>query len=433
MQSSHETRRGRSGSRQPRRTASEDSSAGIAVSRLDSGLTVISELVPDARSVSIGFWFDVGSRDETPETNGIAHFIEHAVFKGTRRRKTHHIARYLESVGGYVNAFTGKYTTCFYARVLDRHLGRAVDLLSDLVLRPLFDEKEIAKERQVVAEEMRSIEDDPEDIINDEFEHLLFGNHPLGRPIIGRAENLRNFDGAALSSFVRSEYTSGNLVVAAAGNVEHDRLADLCGRTLETLPRGGRRKRRGPRRKAPRQIELHKPAQQTHLIMGCRTPGLRRSDSDTLMILNTLLGEGMGSRLFQRVRERHGYTYNIYSFINPYEDVGTFGVYTSAENGSIERCGDLIRRELDELATHPISPRELARTREQLIGGLILGLESMNARMSRLGKDFLLYGRVLKLEDSISRLNSVTAEDILRVAGYACDHGNYTSVLIKPA
>ncbi|MDH7515312.1 MAG: pitrilysin family protein [Bacteroidota bacterium] len=406
--------------------------AGTRTTVLPSGVTIVSERIASVRSVSLGFWFDVGSRDEPPEYNGIAHFIEHAVFKGTEKRKTHHIARYLETVGGYVNAFTAKDATCFYARVLDRHLPRAMDLLSDLILHPAFAERELEKERRVVEEEIRSIGDDPEDYIHDEFELLLFGQHPLARTVIGPYENLPAFTAEALRSFIRREYTTGNLVVAAAGNLEHERLVDLCSAALDTLPRGERRVRTRPGTHAPRNRTLARPVQQTHLLMGTRVPGLRSRTCDALVLLNTLLGEGMGSRLFQRVREQHGYTYNIFSFLTQYEDVGVFGVYMSADNGRVDRCRDIIRRELDDLSTRPVSRRELARTREQVIGGILLGLESMNARMSRLGKDMLVFGRVLEVDEVIARLEAVTAEDILHAAETACDHASYSSVTIVP-
>lgn len=399
---------------------------------LPNGVPVVSESVASVRSVALGFWINVGSRDEAPDEGGISHFIEHAVFKGTERRRTHHIAHYLESVGGYVNAFTGKDATCYYARVLDRHVPRAVDLLADLVIHPTFPEREIVKEKQVIAEEMRSIEDDPEDIINDFFEEQLFGRHPLGRPVIGTAESVNGLERETLRAFIHREYTAANLVIAAAGNVDHELLVALCEEALADLPAGTPRRRRPPSRRAPSHHSSVKSVQQAHYIAGLRVPGLRHSDSHALTMLNTLLGEGMGSRLFQRVRERHGVAYAVYSFLTLYEDAGVFGVYTSAEASAIDRCRDILRRELDLIATRPISPRELTRTREQAIGGMLIGLESMSTRMSRLGKDLLVYRRAIDIADVTRRLSAVTPDDILAVARYACDHGNYHSTMILP-
>ncbi|MBL0173704.1 MAG: insulinase family protein [Ignavibacteria bacterium] len=399
---------------------------------LPSGLTVLSERVASVRSVALGCWLNVGSRDEAPSQNGISHFIEHAVFKGTRKRKTHQIAQYLDAVGGYVNAFTGKDTTCYYARILDSHVGRAVELLSDLILAPAFSEKEIRKEKMVIAEEMRSIEDDPEDIINDHFEALLFGAHPLGQPVIGTLAAVEALDRDALVRAVAERHTARNLVVSASGNVEHERLVGLCARAFADLPAGVPPHRVRPAARPPRHTRLSRSMQQTHAIFGRRVPGARHADSDALLLLNALLGDGMASRLFQRVRERHGYAYNIYSFATLYEDAGVFGVYLCADQSTVEKSVDLIRRELDDLRVAPVSARELRRTKEQVIGSTMLGLESMSTRMSRLAKDHLYYGRVTPVEEIVRRIENVSAADIQRVAVHACAHERYSSVTIDP-
>lgn len=398
-----------------------------------SGVRIVSESIPSMQSLSIGFWLNVGSRDEASAENGISHLIEHAVFKGTTRRKTHHIAQYLEAVGGYVNAFTGKDATCFYARVRDSHLERAVSLLADLVRNPAFAAREVEKEKDVILEEMRSIEDDPEDIINDYFERQLFGRHSLGRPVIGTRDTVGALSAAALHRFVREHYTAENLVVAASGSVQHERLVRLCDRALEGISAGGPRRRQRPRPHRPTTQTVTQPVQQAHVVMGTVVPGLRDNDTFALSMLNAILGDGMSSRLFQRVRERHAYAYNIYSFLSQFEDVGVFGVYVGAETAKIRRCLSAIEEELARLAASPVSARELSRAREQVIGTMLLGLESMSTRMTRIGKDELMFGRAIPLDDILRSLNAVGAEDVRRVACRACDAASYTTTTILPS
>jgi predicted Zn-dependent peptidase len=410
-----------------------DHGAEYRKSVLENGVVIVSERIASVRSVAVGFWIDVGSRDEDPALNGISHFIEHTVFKGTRHRRTHQIAQYIEAVGGYVNAFTGKDATCYYVRVRDQHLERAINLLADIVQYPLFEDREIAKEKQVIIEEMHSIEDDAEDIINDYFEKTLFGNHPLGQPVIGCESTVSALTGASLHDFVRTHYTAGNLVVAASGNVDHHALVRLCERTLRQLPAGSARKRTKPRPRAVRHQTLERQVQQTHLVMGRMVSGLRHPDSYALSLLNALLGDGMSSRLFQRIRERHGYAYTVYSFLTLYEDTGIFGVYIGAENGNVERSKDIMLRELDDLRRNPVSRRELNRAREQVIGGMLLGLESMSTRMTRIGKDELVFGRELSVDSVIRNLMAVTPESLCALAASACDEGAFFSTTIVPA
>jgi predicted Zn-dependent peptidase len=399
---------------------------------LPSGVRVVSERVPSARSLAIGFWIDTGSRDETPEQNGICHLIEHAVFKGTRRRKTHHIAQYIEGVGGYLNAFTGKDATCYYARVRDNHLARAVTLLADLVRHPAFPEREVLKEQEVILEEMRSIEDDPEDVINDHLERQLFGAHPLGQPVIGTPRTVSGLSADDLHRFVRERYTATNLVVAASGHVEHDHLVRLCERALDGIPAGTPQRRRRPHPRKPSALTLERPVQQTHLVLGSVVAGLRSDGSYALAVLNAVAGDGMSSRLFQRIRERHAYAYNVYSFLAQYEDAGVFGVYAGAEDGKMRKCIAVIEEELDQLCAKAVSARELSRAREQVIGTLLLGLESMSTRMTRLGKDELLFGRQIPLDDIIADISAVTAEDVRAAAARACASGALSRTLIVP-
>jgi predicted Zn-dependent peptidase len=392
--------------------ASSDAGTLLRKSVLSNGLRLITEHVPSARSLALGVWIDAGSRDELPEENGISHFIEHCVFKGTKRRRTHHIAQYLESVGGYLNAFTTKDHTCYYARVLGPHVGRAVHLLADILQHSTFPEREVEKEKQVIIEEMRGAEDDPEDLLHDQFEQQIFGRHPLGQPIIGHEPQVLSFDRGKLHDFVRRHYVAENMVIAAAGAVDHDALRDLCEREFAGVPHGTAALRRRPRPLRPQHTIVRRPVQQAHLVMGTLAPGYHDERRHALALLNTVLGEGMSSRLFQRVRERHGYAYNIYSFLSMFNDVSTIGIYAAVEPGRVDRAQALVIRELETLAHELVPTREMNRAKEQIIGTMLLGLESMTNRMSRLGRDELVYGRDVPVEDIVATLRAVDAEAV---------------------
>lgn len=401
-------------------------------SRLSSGLRVITEHVPSAHSLALGVLIDTGSRDEAPGENGISHFIEHCVFKGTKRRRTHHIAQYLESVGGYLNAYTTKDNTCYYARVLEPHIGRAVHLLADIILHSTFPEREVEKEKQVIIEEMHGAEDDPEDLAHEQFEQQLFGKHPLGQPIIGLEKEVLSFNRDTLHAFVRQHYVAENMVVTAAGAVDHDILLALCEKEFSGIPRGPVARRRRPRTLPPKHTRAERPIQQAHLVLGTTAPGYHDEKRHALAVLNAVLGEGMSSRLFQRVRERHGYAYNIYSFLSMYNDVSTFGVYAAIEPGRIDRARDVILRELRAMLLQPVPQRELNRAKEQMIGSMMLGLESMSNRMSRLGRDELVFGRDIPVTDMIARLRTVTAEDVQQLASELFSENTLSSRTLLP-
>ncbi|MBR9976650.1 MAG: insulinase family protein [Bacteroidetes bacterium] len=410
------------------------SSEGTAIRKttLSSGLRVLTERITSAHSLALGVWIDTGSRDERPEENGISHFIEHCVFKGTKRRRTHHIAQYLESVGGYLNAFTSKDNTCYYARVLRPHLGRAVHLLADIVLHSTFPEKEVEKEKQVILEEMRGTEDDPEELLHEQFELQMFGRHPLGQPIIGQEPQVRMFTSEHLHRFVHQHYVGGNMVVAAAGAVDHERLVAECEKEFATLPRGAQTRRRKPGTPPSRHHVIHRPFQQAHIIIGCAAEGYRGPRRHQLAVLNTLLGEGMSSRLFQRIRERYGYAYNIYSFLSMFTDVSVFGVYAAVDADRVTRATEVLYHELDELTRTPVSVRELNRAKQQLTGTLMLGLESMTNRMTRIGRDELLYGQDVPVDELIQHIQSVTPDEIRNLATDLFRPGRLSSRTLLP-
>jgi predicted Zn-dependent peptidase len=403
---------------------------------LDNGIRVVSESIPHVRSVSIGVWADVGSRDESRSENGISHFIEHMVFKGTKKRSVRDIAQSLESLGGYLNAFTTKEQTCFYARVLDSNVAEAMDVLSDIVTHATFKQKELEKEKLVVIEELKNAEDDPEDIIHDYFEKALFPEHALGFPIIGTEKNLRGFSREDLFSHVKAHYQPSRIVVAAAGNVDHDRLVKLASKDFDQATRRSSQRLRpqGPTHVTrPLKKEYPRPINQAHICMGTVGYSIHHKDRFPLMVLNALLGEGMSSRLYQTIREKHGFAYSVYSFVNLLSDTGLFGAYIGTDKKNIVNSISLVHKELRRLKKTPVSKAELGRTQAQIKGTMMLGLESMSSRMMRLGSSELYYRRSITLDSVLKKVDAVTPEEIQKVAVDLFDLNRFSTVIIRPS
>ncbi len=400
---------------------------------LPNGIRVVSERIPSVRSVAVGAWLAAGSRDEAAEDNGISHFIEHMVFKGTRRRRTHHIAQRMEAVGGYLNAFTSKEYTCYYARALDEHLERALDVVLDLVVSPTLPEKEVEKEKEVIVEEMKMYEDAPEDLIFDKYEEVLYPHHALGRPVLGVPETVRSFTRERLRDYIDTHYAPNRLVVAVAGNVDHDAVVRMVERLTAELDRTPKPIHREPANgyDAVERFE-RRPIQQAHLVMGTRAPGLSDPRRTVVNMLNTVLGGGMSSRLSQNIREKYGYCYNIYSFANMLSDTGDFGVYMGTDASKVERSQRLIGRELEKLVQKPVSPRALAQAKNQLKGSLMLGLESMSNRMMRLGRIELAFGRYFTLDEIIASIDEVAADDLQALAAELFAPDRLSTVAILP-
>lgn len=402
---------------------------------LPNGIRVVSEQVSHVRSIAVGAWVDVGSRDEDESNNGISHFLEHMVFKGTRRYSANQVARSLEAVGGYLNAFTTKEHTCFYARILDDQLPRAMDIVSDLIQHPTLDVKEMEKEKTVVLEELKNIEDDPDDLIHEYFDRNIYRRHPLGFPIIGRAETIRRFNKASLYRYIRNFYTPERIVVVAVGNLRHDDLVGLVEKHFRGV--GGRPA--SPQRIAsPRtmkaSVELfHKPINQAHVCYGTLSYGVRSASRYPLLVLNTILGEGMSSRLFQNIREKYGFAYSVYSFLSLLSDTGNFGVYIGTDPTKVDKSIDLIRREIDKLRSGAISAPEIRRAKAQLKGNTMLGMESMSNRMMRLGSGELYFQESVSLDQVMRKIDAVTADDIAAVAARLLNHENFSTVVISPS
>jgi predicted Zn-dependent peptidase len=403
---------------------------------LENGVRVVTEEIPSVRSVTVGIWVETGSREETEETNGISHFIEHMVFKGTTRRSVREIARSIESVGGYLNAFTGKEHTCFYARVLDEHTGLALDVVSDLVQHATFPEKELEKEKGVVIEELKNAEDDPDDIIHDYFDKAVFGNHPLGFPVIGTEKNLRSFTRNDLVSYLHAHYIPSRIVVAAAGNVKHDVLVELSRRLI--APGSKKSDHHAPARRRPRpnhggRRQFNKPIQQAHVCLGTQAYSIRSKFRYPLKVLNTLLGDGMSSRLFQNIREKYGFAYSVYSYVNMLSDAGVFGAYIGTDKTHIDASIELIHGELDKLKRKPVPKAEIARTKAQLKGSMMLSLESIPNRMMRLGTSELYFGELKPLDSIIQQIDAVTQDEVTEVANDLFNESRMTTVVFEPA
>ena len=402
-------------------------------STLDNGVRVVSEAVAGARSVAVGVWIDCGSRQEPEHLAGICHFVEHMVFKGTKRRRMHQIASRMEAVGGYLNAFTSKEHTCFHARALDTHLDRAVETTCDLAANPVFPEREIANERQVVLEEMKMYEDAPEEFVFDRFESAVYGDHPIGRPVIGYPRTVGRLNRANLTDYVSETFTADRIVVAAAGRLKHATFERAVSNELSSLHAGKSvEPAQAPAGYEPGTVVVDKPIQQAHVILGRPGIGIHSPDRAAVGLLNTILGAGMSSRLVQNIRERHGFCYNIYSFANAYSDCGDLGVYMGVDASKVDRAQRLVFRELKRMANEPVSARTLKRAKQQAKGAMVFGLERMNNRMMRVARQELYFGRFVTLDQALQELEAVTVNDIQEAARTYLLPDTFSRILLLP-
>ena len=384
------------------------------LTELDSGMRVVTEAMPSVRSVALGFWIRTGSRAETPEQAGISHFLEHLLFKGTDRFTSTEIDELFDGMGAEINAGTGKETTSVYARLLDRHLERAFDVMADMVLRPSYPD--IDSERQVVIEEIAMYEDEPSDKVHDVLARAVFGDHPLGRPIIGTAEVIASMPVPEVAAYHDQRYVGSNLVVAAAGSVDHDRLVELVGDACKTLPGEPNGFAAAPDPEEPRVCFHRKETEQYHLCIGGR--GLPRGDERryALRVLDSILGGSTSSRLFQEVREKRGLAYSVYSYPSQYVDAGQVAVYVGTRPENVPQAIEVVASELRRIQEEPVSGQELERAKENLKGRTVLGMESPLARMNRLGSSLLMGVPLLSLDETVARIDAVTAEEVGELA-----------------
>ncbi len=390
---------------------------------LPGGLRVITESMPGVHSATFGVWVGVGSRDETPQLAGASHFLEHLLFKGTKRRSALEIAAVMDAVGGEMNAFTAKESTCFYAHVLDSDLPLAVDVVCDVVTNAVITSADVENERGVILEEIAMRDDDPSDAVHDLFGETLFGSHPLGRAVIGSVPSIESLQRTQIAGYYHRRYRPSSMVVSAAGNVDHGTVVRLVRKAFEAQlrdggtpapPRTGTPPR--PNDPARRVGVIDRGTEQAHITMGGF--GLDRCDERryAMGVLNNALGGGMSSRLFQEVRERRGLAYSVYSYSTQFAGAGTFGVYAGCQPKRVREVLAILREELGKVAEHGLTDEEVTRGKGQLRGGLVLGLEDTGSRMSRIGKSELTYGDHITVSDLLGRIDAVTPEQIRELA-----------------
>ncbi len=384
---------------------------------LPNGLTILTEEMQHIRSVSIGIWVKTGSRHEDADANGISHFVEHMVFKGTESRSAEDIARQIDSIGGNMDAFTAKECVCFNVKVLDEHLPIALDVLSDLVLHPIFDINDIARERGVIMEEIKMDEDSPDYLVHEIFTQNFWKDHPLGKPILGTKETVRRFERPLVFESHGKRFTPGNLIVSAAGNINHDHFVELVAKKFQHLKTGKNGFHEAPPQISSRIVMRSKKSlEQVQICVGVPGYSIAHDRRYPSYILNTLLGGGMSSRLFQNIRERQGLAYAIYSELNPYRDTGCLSVYAGTSLESATKVVEFIVQEFRNLKTEMVPPEELRRAKDQLKGSLMLSLESSTARMSNLARQEMYFDRFFGLDEIIERIEEVTAEDLIAMS-----------------
>jgi predicted Zn-dependent peptidase len=389
---------------------------GHRLTQLESGVRVVTEAMPSVRSIALGFWVGVGSRNETPEQAGISHFLEHLLFKGTKRFSSVEIDQIFDGMGAEANAGTGKETTSVYSRFLDQHLERAFDVLADMVLRPAYPD--IDSERQVVIEEIAMYEDEPSDKVHDVLSAAIFGDHPLGRPIIGSADVVSSVPVPEIAAYHDSRYTGANLVVAAAGNLDHDRVLELVAAACSDASNGGNEGAAAPAPSvaSPRASFHEKVTEQYHLCLGA--PGIARMDDRrfALRVLDTIFGGSSSSRLFQEVREKRGLAYSVYSYASHYVDTGQIGVYVGTRPDNVREAMQVIGEELNRLVEEPVSDEELTRAKENVKGRMVLSFESTLTHMNRLGGSVLMGVPLLTLDEMLAEIDAVTLDDVSGLA-----------------
>jgi len=399
---------------------------------LSNGVRVLMEEIPHVRSASVGFWVDTGSKNETPENNGISHFIEHMLFKGTHTRSALEIARTLEDKGGALNAFTDKEQTCFYARVLDTEVALAIDLLADMVLHPALDPSELKRERQVVLEEIKMYEDTPDELVQDLFNLVFFKDHPLGMPIAGTRTTMRGVSRQDVLDYLDRFYTPDRIVVAIAGRFDTNAVLDQLERTIGRLERPATRLIEVPPVPQSAIKVKYKDIEQAHVCLGTEGVAISSPDRYVVTILDAVLGGGMSSRLFQEVREKRGMAYSISSYEIMYEHAGVFGVYAGCSPKYLEEVIKLSLEELDKAKGGDITEDELQRTKDQLKGGMLLSLETPRNRMSRMARNELSFGRLITPEEILEEIDRVTVADLTRVARQVFDTKTLTATVVGP-
>jgi len=392
------------------------SNAPIVRDVLDNGLRILTERMTQVRSISIGVWLTRGSRHETAERGGIAHFVEHMLFKGTGTRSAEDIAQQIDSIGGQLDAFTAKEYASYYIKVLDEHLPLAIDILSDIVRNPAFAPDDIEREKKVVLEEIKMVEDTPDDLVHELFTQGFWENHALGRPILGTRETVEALNADLLRTYFAQAYTSRNLIVSAVGNLEHAHVRDLVAEKFGSLPPAEEMAPDEAPQVVPRVLVRNKELEQSHLCLGVSSYPQNHDDRYSSYVLNTLLGGSMSSRLFQNVREKRGLAYAVFSGLSAYRDAGNFTVYAGCSNEAVSEVIDLVVEELRTVRQTPVPDAELQRAKDHLKGSLMLSLENTASRMSHIARQEIYFDRQFGLDETLQGIERVTTADVQRVA-----------------
>lgn len=400
---------------------------------LDNGIRVVSESMPYLKSASIGIWVDVGSRNETPRENGISHFIEHMCFKGTEKRNAKEIAQSLEILGGSLNAFTSRENTCYYCRVIDENFDMGFDVLSDLVTNSLFEPNELEREKEVICEEIKDVFDSPAELVHDYFAAELWNSHPLGLTIMGEAEGIRKLVREDLIDYIRRNYSTDRVVVAAAGAIDHDHLVALTREKLKVSQPNGPEVIAAPVYEKGKRIVHNRDLNQTHICLGFPSISFDDKNKYSMLILNALLGSGMGSRLFQSVREERGLVYTIYSYQDFYKDTGLFGIYLGTDTSKAKEALNVILAELAQVKTNSVTELEVANTKSQLKGNLLLSLEGSFNRMNRLARHELFANQFVSLEQTAAEIDAVQLDDVRAMAQRVFEERLLTMVALGSA
>jgi predicted Zn-dependent peptidase len=401
---------------------------------LPDGLRIISESIPTVRSISIGLWVDIGSRDEPEGLDGVSHFIEHMVFKGTTSRSPLDIVSYIESVGGVINAFTSRENTCFLAKIIDDQLPRAVEILADLVFNARFDQSDIDKEKKIVIDEIKEVMDTPSDLVHDFFAQSIFGNHSLGKPILGTSKTVRALSRNKILGFLHANYQRPKMLVVASGNLKHEKLVELVTNYLPEVRTNHFKplKRTKPDAYTGLFVKGQK-TNQTHICIGTLAMNFDHPRRAALLLLNSILGGSMSSKLFQKIREELGMAYTVFSYLDFFNDASVIGVYMSTDKKYTGKVINSAVAELEKLKQNKLSDSELESAKEQLKGSLVLGLENTSHRMNRLAKHELLLGKYITVDETIEEIDRITSRQVIDIANNLFITDKYAISVLGPS
>jgi predicted Zn-dependent peptidase len=405
----------------------------VVAETLPSGLRLVTEAMPHVRSVTVGVWLTRGSRHESDPESGIAHFVEHMLFKGTTSRSAQQIAQQIDSIGGHLDAFTAKEFASYYLKVLDEHLPIAIDLLGDMVQRPAFAKDDVAREQSVILEEIKMVEDAPDDLVHEVFAQQFWRAHPLGRPILGTPDTVSSFTSEGLRGYFTPTYAASNLLIAAAGNLEHARLRDLIDAAFSGISRGAVPPAGEPPAITPGVVVRQKDIEQSHVCVGTRAYPQAHADRHATYVLNTILGGSMSSRLFQHIREDRGLAYAVFSNLATYSDAGMVTVYAGCATDKVREVVDLTLVELRALRDEPVPADELQRAKDHLKGSLMLSLENTASRMSHLARQQIYFGRHTSLDETLAEIDAVTSDAVQRAARDLFRPGEIVATVVGPS